>query len=449
MKRRSFITTASGTTAALTCIMGCDRHTTGTSHLGQKKISVFDNNGLLAGKTLDALREQYKYFLFEDFLPFHYKYVIDEEFGGFMCNTDRDGTHITTNKRAWYEGRGTWTYSFLYNNIDSDSKYLETARKSVEFILKHKPSGDNMWPSSYTRDCKAIGKPESHIYGDCFIAAGIAEYAKAIGDDRYWNIAKDILLKCVRIYDRSDYRLENSSLFPSNDTPVIIGGRGLSEWMVLLWVVIPLLDYKSDPDIEDVSARCISALIGNHYNPKFDLVNEYLNHDLTHIDNEYDQYVPPATVMETYWMILLETIRLKDRKLFDTAAERIKRHIEMAWDDVYGGVFMDCLHVDNNTWDAHRKGMWGQVESINGLLLIIEHTGVQWAKDWYTKTLEFVLDKYPCEQYGYPLWLDYTDRKVTFELHTDRAEIFHYPRHCMLTLTSLERMIARGGKCPE
>jgi len=431
-------------TAAASGIAGCNNQLQTPSSEASGKPKAVCEDGTLAGKTPDKLREQYRYYLFEDFLPFHYRYVIDHEYGGFMCNTDRDGTHITTDKRAWYEGRGTWTYSFLYNNIDNDPKHLETARKSVEFILKHKPSGDNMWPSSYTRDGKAISKPESHIYGDCFVAAGIAEYAKAVGDDMYWNIAKDILLKCVRIYDSADYCPNPAGNLLGPDTPPLAGARMVSEWMVLLWVVMPLLDYKNDSDVEEIASRCIDAVLNYHHNPRFDLVNEYLNHDLSHTDNVYDQYVPPATVMETLWMILIEAARRKDKAIFQKTAERYKRHMEVGWDDVYDGVFMNCYHVDNNIFDAHRKGLWGQVEPINGLLLIVEHTGEQWAKDWFSKAHSYVLDKWPCEQYGYPLWLDYTDRKVTFTPHTDRAELYHYPRFLMLNLLSTERIMKRG-----
>ena len=442
MKRRAFFCASAGTAAGLVVTSGCNVEKKGEM-TAEQSVTVDDR---LADLTLKELQEKYKHFLFDDFLPFHYKYVIDNEYGGFMCNTDRDGTNITTTKRAWFEGRGTWTYSFLYNNIDSDPKHRETARKSVEFILKHKPSGDNMWPSSYTRDGKAVGKPESHIYGDCFIAAGLAEYAKAAGDDKYWEIAKDTLLKCVRIYDKPDYCPNPAGKNLGPDTPPLSGARILSEWMVLLWAALPLLNYKSDPDVEEVAARCIDAAIKFHYNPGFDLVNEYLNHDLTHTGSVYDQYVPAATVIETYWMILFEAVRLRNKQLFTTAAERIIRHLEVGWDDVYGGVFMNCWHVDNNIWDANRKGMWAQVEPLNGLLYIIEHTGEQQAKDWFSKLYTYVMDKWTCRQYGFPLILDYTDRKATFELHTDRAELYHYPRFLMLNLLSVERMIKRGGK---
>ncbi|MCP5117846.1 MAG: hypothetical protein GY953_44065, partial [bacterium] len=44
----------------------------------------------LADLTLEELRDQYRRDLFGDFLPFMEKYVIDHEYGGFLCNTDRD-----------------------------------------------------------------------------------------------------------------------------------------------------------------------------------------------------------------------------------------------------------------------------------------------------------------------------------------------------------------------
>jgi hypothetical protein len=92
-----------------------------------------EDAGKLAGLSLEELRDLYRHYLFEDFLPFMDKYVIDHQYGGFMCNTDRDGTNLTGNKDAWYEGRGIWVYSFLYNNFRRNEKHLEIARKSLQF----------------------------------------------------------------------------------------------------------------------------------------------------------------------------------------------------------------------------------------------------------------------------------------------------------------------------
>jgi mannose/cellobiose epimerase-like protein (N-acyl-D-glucosamine 2-epimerase family) len=61
-------------------------------------------------------------------------------------------------------------------------------------------------------------------------------------------------------------------------------------------------------------------------------------------------------------MVLLEAKRLKSNKLFATAAERFRRHVDVAWDEVYGGVFRNLMNVDENTWTLD-KVLWAQEES--------------------------------------------------------------------------------------
>ena len=72
---------------------------------------------------------------------------------------------------------------------------------------------------------------------------------------------------------------------------------------------------------------------------------------------------------------------------------------------------------------------WLQEEVLIGLLFIIEHTGAQWAKDWFSRLYIYVLEKFPLKQYGYPIWILYADRKVTFEKDYNRVGNFHHPRH--------------------
>ena len=100
------------------------------------------------------------------------KYVIDHELGGFMCTVDRDGTQQNSNKRTWYEGRGTWVYSYLYNKIDQNPKYIEIAQKSVDFIMKQNPLGKELMPSGYTKEGKPLrDRPDPVFYGDPKAAA--------------------------------------------------------------------------------------------------------------------------------------------------------------------------------------------------------------------------------------------------------------------------------------
>ena len=445
MKRRDFLGKTTVTAAAAAGFDGCspaERETVRSS--ANKETSVLDENGLIGGKTLTELRDLYRYDLFDDFIPFHDKYVIDHEYGGFIVSIDRDGTMLASDKYARYLGRGLFTYGYLYNNLDNNPKHLETLRKAVEFTLRHKPSGDNLWPEKFSREGKLLKGPTNRIYEDLFVANGLSEYAKAVGDDTYWSMAKDLLLKCLKIYDRPDYPPAEKDIFTSIDGISVPAPRIQGHWMCLMDQATGMLEYKEDPDVEEVAARSVDAVLNHHFNPEYRLNNEVINHDLSRVDNPLADYVDMGHCTETSWMAMYEAVRRKDRALFDLAAQRLKRHAEVAWDDVYGGLLHTLYNVNDNVWDT-MKAQYLQAEMLVGAFCVIEHTGAEWAKELFTRLYTYVRDKFPLKQYGYPLWIDYADRWVTFEPHTGRAENFHHPRHLMLNLLSIERMIERGG----
>jgi N-acylglucosamine 2-epimerase len=115
---------------------------------------------------------------------------------------------------------------------------------------------------------------------------------------------------------------------------------------------------------------------------------------------------------------------------------------------VYGGIFYDLKNVDENIFTMG-KVLWAQEEVLTGTLIVIEHTGAQWAKDLFQEMYEYVRSKYPLKTQGSPLWMYQSDRKVTFDAFVKlpkRVENYHHPRHLMLSLLVVERMIQRGGR---
>ena len=415
------------------------------------------DDGKLAGRTLEELRRQYRYDLFDDFLPFMDEFVVDHELGGFMCNTNRDGTKLNTNKNSWYVGRGIWVYSFLYNELAKEEKYFEVARKASEFILRDPPKGDDLWPAEYDREGTPVpakgqyigGKyvPVSkQVYGDLFIANGLAEYARACGDDRHWQMAKKLMLKCVDLYDRPDYDPTAPLVYLAGDPGSELPGvRLLGVWMLLVRLGSQMLAQREDAEIDAVVRRSIGAIFRHHYNPQYDLLNEVLNHDMSRPENEYRDLVYTGHGIETLWMVIYEAHRRNDRALFGKAARLFRRHMEVAWDDVYGGFLRGCKNIDQNTWILD-KALWVQEEALIGTLFVVEHTGARWAKEWFSKIFTYVHKTFPLAKHGYPLWDLWPDRKGTFVEHYERVGNFHHPRHLMLNLLSIERMIERGGR---
>ena len=396
---------------------------------------------------LTKLAGDYRRNLFDDFLPFMDRFVIDHELGGFMCNADYTGGRVNENKSSWFEGRGSWVYAFLYNNLGRDRKYLDVARRSIDFVWKAKPAGQNdLWPKELTRDGKPLTSADGEIYGDLFIAEGLAEVSKATGDKTLWDEAKHLVLKCVRLYDRADYRPAIGQTYLGRDARPFPGARIQGVWMVLIRVITQMLEMREDAELEKIAGRCIDAIVDRHFNSTFELNNELLNHDLSRPTNEYAQLVYTGHCIETFWMVLHEAKRLKNEKLFATVAERFRRHVDVAWDDVYGGAFRNLMNVDNNLWTLD-KVLWLQEEVLIGSLMIFEHTGEEWAKNLFELTYRYVQRTFPLKKHGSPIWMYAGNRKVEFEefkTRPKRIENYHHPRHLMLNLLAIERMTKRG-----
>lgn len=399
----------------------------------------------LAGLPLAGLRDRYRADIFDRYLPFMERHVVDNAFGGFMCAVLPDGTPVSTEKRSGYEGRGIWVYSFLYNNIAREDIYLETAKRSVDFLLKNKPRGASMWNASFSREGKPIAKPPASVNSDLYIADGLQEFAKASGDSSFYDLAREVLMKCLAVYDRDDYGRGIGQAYLGKTVSETPGVRILDDWMLFLWTATQMLKQKSDTDLLMVVSHCLETITYNFFNPETGLIHEMLMRDYSRYKNGLEQIVNVGNSIQTLWHVLAAAERINNRDQFSTAAERLKRHLEVSWDYVYGGLYNLCMNLDGNDWRL-QKAHYTQAEALVGLLKIIDRTGETWACDWFGKIMEYERRTFHLENRGYSLWMTSTDRKGTFAFEKQtRIENFHQPRHLMLNLLTLEGLIERNG----
>ncbi len=390
--------------------------------------------------SLQKLQDRYHSDLFDDFIPHMDQFVIDHQNGGFMCSVDiSNGKQVNSNKTAWFEGRGMWTYSFLYNHFGKNPKYLEVARKSKDFILKLQPKDNSFWTSSFDREGNPLTGP-GDIYSSLFVAEGLAEFAKASGEKHYFTIAKKIILSCLDRYDSPDYDYYVAYLNP--EAPKIPAPRVLGHWMVFLRAATQILEDGPDVAMQKVADRCLDACLNHHLNPEYKLFNEVLNHDMSRPDNSYKDFSYTGHGIETCWMLLFEAARRKDKDLFARIAEIFNRHVSVAHDQVYGGYFRALDHVGNNTWKVD-KVLWLQEEVLIGSLFIAEHTGDSWAQECFKETLDYVQQNFNVS--GNLFWSSSGDRQLK-KYAKNRAEHYHHPRHLMLNLLALNRMLKRNGQ---
>lgn len=387
---------------------------------------------------LKKLKEVYRSALLDKFIPNMDKYVVDHDLGGFMTSVNILTRELeNTNKRAWFEGRGMWMYSFLYNNIDKNPRYLEIAKKSKDFILKLLPADGSYYISSFTKEGKPLSDIEGDIYGNLFVAEGLAEYAKASGEQKYFDQAKDIVLKAVKRYDRPEFTYAYKAEEREG------GPRILGHWMILLSVCTQMLRQRQDKEIKALADRCVDAIMNHHLNPDYKLLNEALAHDFGPLaDPVASQYGDVGHGCETLAFVMNYAVLTKDASLFKKASTEFKRHVNAAWDDVYDGHFHALENVSTNTW-ALVKLRWLQEEILIGAMILIEHTGDQWALNCYAKTEEYIRKNYVRPEYAFVI--DSGDRKM--EKHTQvRAEHYHFPRQLMMGMLAIDRIISRKEK---
>jgi N-acylglucosamine 2-epimerase len=409
----------------------------------------------LAGVTLQELYTRYRDQLFQEFLPFWEQYGIDHERGGFMCALDYDGTRVNTHKFLWFQGRGIWIYSFLYNHFEGDERYLDVARKTKDFVLKYASQQNGWWAELLSRKGQVLQPFSGDVYGMYFVAEGLQEYAWATKDDQAREIALSLIKKLYRHVD------DPSSRFVESGAPV----RPQGLWMVNLRLATQVLERWADHEIEAIADRCIDAVINKHFNPDIGLNNEVLNFDFTRPKGEETKSLFGHSI-ETLWMVMDEALRRGDQALWDTCAERIRRHLEVGWDHIYGGLayFVNVDHGDY-VWPPERpvgtgleflfvgeyhymKTLWSLNEILIAALNIFERTRAEWAARFFDMTQEVIDQKFSMKKYGYPGYMLFADRRMTYRPHTARQDNYHPPRQLMLNLLTLDRMIHRTNVVP-
>lgn len=396
----------------------------------------------MLGYTLPDLRDSYHRDLFAGWLPFMQEHVIDPEYGGFLCDTDFDGTHADMKKNPLFEGRGIWVYSTLYTRFGRNERHLDVARRSVELLRKSRPTDDVFWCTQLERDGSPAGPPGKVIPTDVGIAEGYAAFALATGQQEYLDHAKQLLRKCIGAYDQPGYNPTVGHGYFGANAPPFPGARIMGSWMIMLRAAAQILAMDQDPEFDRFARRCADAVITHHFNPAFHLNNELLNRDFSRPAAPYAQLSNLGNTFEMTWMLFDEATRQRDDAMFQKCAERLKRHALVGWDPVYGGVFHSFLNVDENRYTLN-KLLWAQTELLVDTLYIYERTSAPWAAELFGRTYKYVRARYPLEARGSPIWMYAAGRKATFEEFAGlrkRIENYHYPRHLMLNLLRLQAM---------
>ncbi len=444
MKRRDFLTGIPAGAAGVAAGWG------GTARASERPGQASSKARLdkpEAGESFDlqAVAKACRRDLFERFLPFWEAHGIDHENGGFMCGMDHDGRYINTDKYHWFQGRGVWIYSRLYNRFERRPEWLETARKTRDFLFRHAVQPDGWWAELLARDGRILTPFRGDIFGMLFAAEGLAEYAEATGRSEDFDRAVALVKQVFKFITRPDY-------VPPGGPP---GVRGQGLWMITLQVVTQLLRHSTDPELAEIAERCVDAVVVRHFQPEIGLNTEYLDMDFKRpAGDEVKSNLGHG--LEAYWFIMEEAKRLKDGALFSLAVERAKRHFEIAWDFVYGGL-ASWINVGRGGYDwppeqpvftgqefrdvgefHYMKSLWSHDEALIAMLKILQDRPAPWAARYFEMGRRAIDEKFSGASRGRALWTAFMDRKFTDQPHVARQENYHHPRLLIFILEAAD-----------
>jgi len=457
MKRRAFIssTISAGMAGALSVSCGNKQPQEVSSAREESHGKEALLPDTLAGMTLEELREDYRQRLFDRYLPFWDKGAYDDEIGGVMCSLNDDGSIADGEKFIWFQGRGLWVYASLYNNFGKEQRYLERAQKMREFLVKYMYAGNGTWYERLNRDGSVKEGVSKSLYGWFFIANGLQELYKATGNEEDLNLVNETIEALLKAYNNPDFGgVSNLGGYPKDMS--FTGCRAQGIHMCFLRLLTQLLSHVKNPGLEKLQEEQVNLIMTKFYNPEYGITNEYLRHDYSRIPG-YEDYMLVGHSIEVQWMVMFEAIRTKNRKLFDESKNLIHRYLEIGWDYIFDGLGATHFYVFDGP-DRTREKLygvkegWAHHEILIALMHVVEFTGEQWAKDWYDKAHEYIVEKFDTEC---GVWKQSLNRfggevdhslKIRSRWHPKRKDNFHQPRMMMLNLLSLDRMIKNKGK---
>ncbi len=386
----------------------------------------------LAGMTLTELREHFRRELYDVYLPFLEKSVVDRELGGFLCHVTPRGERVNTLKRAGTKAAACGSIPGSQKNAGWPHHSNRTQIRRIHppsqargdvFFRHRSPARESR--SRRRRSTATCSSPS---------AAGTRESA---GHGVLSREAKDILLKCLR---STTARLSGKHFRPEMPE---IHARPYA-WSLDDHDTHRIADDEAgpDPEIETVLERCLDAIMKPSLQPRYGLMNRssrmIYHGPRTHTSGG----ATSAMRWEVLWFVMTKPPP-KGYEPLPHAADRFARHLETAWDPVYGGISRSLNDVDAHTWMLDKILLF-HCEALIGLMMLVEHTDSPDARKWYSRVFRYNRDTFDARAHGYNPWLTVPDRVDASAIKDERMDNYHYPQHLMLNLMALDRMIARG-----
>lgn len=408
---------------------------------------------------VEHLRSFYIQHMEESLLPFWQRSVDSDRGGVYSCYNLTGSQLLSTNKYTWTQGRFVWMWSRLAEMsargiIQGNAKdFLVQAGAAVQFLRNHAFTDDGSCAFLLTEDGKQL-EGNTSIFADCFVAMGLCEYARVMGErDRETKI------DAIRLYLNIRDRVEASN-FRSEPYPVPEGMLAHSLPMIMLHLANCFAEAFEEHPFEDrVQFRQDVDKYGqqilDHFVQTDRCVLEYVPVSGNDDDSLLSRHLNPGHTMECMWFLLQGSELIGRKDWLEPAISAIKQAYKLGWDEQHGGLFRfvdkkggpptgirrghPYEEVIMGSWDT--KLWWPHSEALYGALYGYIRCGDLELREVFMKTHAYVFRTFPNPDRAVGEWIQIRDRIGTPSDKPGALPVkdpFHIVRNCMLIIDLLE-----------
>lgn len=386
-------------------------------------------------KRIESLYRYYESYLLKHCIPFWMKNSLDHQYGGYLTCLDGKGDVYNTDKSVWFQGRGTWMFSKLYNDVAPKQEWLNAAKSGYDFLVKHCFDEDKRMFFTVTQDGRPLQK-RRYMFSETFAIIACAEYYKASGDPQALKLAKEIFLMVVDM-------VKNPSKNVPKINPNTRKTKGLSLPMILLSTIQVIREVDDDPLYVELADEVLEIIFRDFVKPDEKAVFETVGENGERLDSPQGRCINPGHSIETAWFLMHEGIYRRNSDLIKRAVEILDWSLEIGWDKEFGGLlyFVDIegKPAEQLEWDM--KLWWPHTEALYALLLAYDFTKDSKYEEWFDKIHDYSFSHFEDKEYGE--WYGYLHRDGSVS-NTLKGSLwkgpFHLPRALLLCAQQLKRM---------
>lgn len=383
---------------------------------------------------MKEIYNQFESELLDSCIPFWLNNGVDNEFGGVQNCLDRFGKVYSLDKSVWMQGRAGWMFSYIYNNVDKNEKYLQFAKSCIDFATKHCIDSDGRMFFTVTREGLPLRK-RRYWFSETFYIIANAEYFMATKDMNYLNQAKKYFDFVYGMYldpSTDPYKITPKSYASTRDT------KALANPMILLNVASIMRN--ADSDNFNYYDEIITKLINDikvFYKPEYKATFENISalNNSVMLDSSPLRIINPGHDIECAWFLLEEGIKRNDKDLCDFSKEMFDNAFSLGWDEEFGGItyFKDILGLPVEAYEHDMKLWWPHNEAIIASLMLYKYTKDEKYKEIFLKVRDYAFEHFSDKEYGE--WFGYLRRDGKPTQPPCKGHTYKGPFHVMRMLS--------------